>query len=227
MKQVATEAIVLGRIDFGEASRILTLLTKDQGKISALAKGVRRPKSKLAGGVELFTISDIVYLEGKGDIKTLVSAQLKQNFGYIGSDITRSMLAYDVLKYTSLYTESVCEDSYFNLVSTVFGALQDKELDPAVIWLWFGVQLLELSGHAVNVETDANGNQLQAADSFRFDYNNMAFSPSAQGSFVAAHIKVIRLCQQFDAIHIATVHGVTETAKDLQVLILECIKYND
>ncbi len=227
MKQIATEAIVLGRIDFGEAGRILTLLTKDQGKISALAKGVRRPKSKLAGGVELFTISDIVYIDGKGDIKTLVSAQLKTNFQYINSDITRSMLAYDVLKYTNLYTESVCEDSYFELVITVFGNLQNRELDPAIIWLWFGAQLLELSGHAINVATDADGNQLLATDKFRFDYENMAFMPAAQGSFTAKHIKVVRLCQQFDAAHISSVQGVTEAAKAMHILILECIKYNN
>ena len=50
-----TEAIVLRRRDFGEADRLLTLYTPERGKISALAKGARKPTSRKAGHVELYT----------------------------------------------------------------------------------------------------------------------------------------------------------------------------
>jgi DNA repair protein RecO (recombination protein O) len=49
-----TEAIVLSRFELGEADRVLTLLTPHDGKIKAIAKGVRRPKSRLGGAVEPF-----------------------------------------------------------------------------------------------------------------------------------------------------------------------------
>jgi len=54
-----TEAIVIKRVDFGEADKILTLYTPYMGKLRAVAKGVRRPTSKLGGHVELFTHSQL------------------------------------------------------------------------------------------------------------------------------------------------------------------------
>lgn len=227
MKQIATEAIVLSRLDFGEASRILTMLTKDQGKISVLAKGVRKPKSKLAGGVELFTSTNIVFFDGKSEIKTLVSAQLKKNYSEINSDITRSMTAYDVLKYTNKLTESVCEDEYFGLVTAAFKALNGDAMQPSVVWIWFGVRLLEISGHAINTSTDTNDEPLKAGDKFGYDYNNMAFVPHATGHYSAAHIKLLRLCQENELQKIAMVSGVGKVAEDMKKLIADSINYSN
>ena len=75
MKTIRTRAIVLRRTNFGEADRILQLLTPE-GRRSVMAKGVRREKSKLAGGIELFAITDVVLGEGRGDLGILTSAQL-------------------------------------------------------------------------------------------------------------------------------------------------------
>jgi len=55
-----TEAIVLKRVNVGEADKILTLYTPNPGKLSAIAKGVRRPKSKLGGHLELLTHSSLM-----------------------------------------------------------------------------------------------------------------------------------------------------------------------
>ena len=67
MKAHRTRAIVLRRTNYGEADRILQLLTPD-GKKSVMARGVRREKSRLAGGIELFAVSDVVIGEGKGEL---------------------------------------------------------------------------------------------------------------------------------------------------------------
>ena len=59
MKQSRTHGIVLTRVDYGEADRIITMLTPE-GKITLMVRGVRRIKSKLAGGVELFSVSEMI-----------------------------------------------------------------------------------------------------------------------------------------------------------------------
>ena len=51
MKQFISTGIVLARTDFGEADRILTMLSPDFGKLHLIAKGVRKERSKLAGGI--------------------------------------------------------------------------------------------------------------------------------------------------------------------------------
>lgn len=71
-----TKAWVLRRTNYGEADRILNLITP-QRQISAVARGVRKSKSKLAGAIELFCLSDVVLVGGKnGGMATLSSASL-------------------------------------------------------------------------------------------------------------------------------------------------------
>ena len=75
MQTLRTEAIILRRTNYGEADRILNVLTPEHGKVSAIAKGVRKAKSKLAGGLELFAVSDITILKGKSDMGTFEAAR--------------------------------------------------------------------------------------------------------------------------------------------------------
>jgi DNA repair protein RecO (recombination protein O) len=70
-----TEAIVLRSIRYGEADRILHLYSRERGRIGAVAKGVRRPKSRFGGRLEpLFRVALILH-EGRGDLSTVTSAQ--------------------------------------------------------------------------------------------------------------------------------------------------------
>src|SRR3954463_3750707 len=58
------EAIVLRRIDFGEADRVLVLYTRERGKMPAVAKGIRRISSRSAGPLELFSRTEIQLARG-------------------------------------------------------------------------------------------------------------------------------------------------------------------
>ena len=60
-----TQAMVLSRFELGEADRVLTLLTPHDGKIKAIAKGVRRPRSRIGGTVEPFAELQLVLVRGR------------------------------------------------------------------------------------------------------------------------------------------------------------------
>src|ERR1700760_3361828 len=104
MKQVTTKAIVLRRVDFGEADRIVTFLT-DSGKVTVLAKGVRKLKSKLAGGIELFTINEIVFIESNTNLKVLRSARMTESFGNIVKNLERTQAAFTMIQLINRHTE--------------------------------------------------------------------------------------------------------------------------
>src|SRR5688572_20107469 len=70
-----TEAIVLRSIRFGEADRILHLYSRERGRIGAVAKGVRRPKSRFGGRLEPMFRVALVLHEGRGDLSTVTSVQ--------------------------------------------------------------------------------------------------------------------------------------------------------
>ena len=115
MKTEKTLAIVLRRTDFGEADRIVTLLTSE-GKISAIARGARRQKSKLAGGIEIFAVNEIVLVKGKSDLRTIVSARMREFFGEILKDFDRTDFAYQAIKTISNYAENVDNPDFYKIL---------------------------------------------------------------------------------------------------------------
>lgn len=68
-----TEAVVLRSIRYGEADRILHLYSRNRGRIGAIAKGARRPKSRFGGRLEPFFRLDLVLHEGRGELLTVTS----------------------------------------------------------------------------------------------------------------------------------------------------------
>lgn len=193
MKQLVTTGIILARTDYGEADRILTLLTPDHGKLSLLAKGVRRVKSKLAGGIELFSISQITFIKGRGRVDSLISTRLLKHYDRIVKDLDRTMVGYELIKQLNRATEAAPEADYFHLTEQLFEALDDPEISLELIKLWFAAQLLRLGGRVPNLQTDPSGAQLDPQQTYHFDFERMAFASHAQGQFGAAHIKYLRL----------------------------------
>jgi DNA repair protein RecO (recombination protein O) len=73
-KTLKTEAIVLRSIRYGEADRILHLYTVQRGRVGAIAKGARRPKSRFGGRLEPFFRLDLLLHEGRGELLTVTQA---------------------------------------------------------------------------------------------------------------------------------------------------------
>jgi DNA repair protein RecO (recombination protein O) len=217
-QQIITTAIVLSRTDFQEADRILTLITPDRGKIRAIAKGVRRQKSKLAGGIELFSVSQITYLPGRGEIGTLVSTRLQSHFGNIVKEIERTMLGYDVLKRMNRLTEDATGEEYFSLLEKTLSGLNDLELNSELTELWLSMQLLFVTGHTPNLKKNATGNMLDAKKNYIFDFDSMAFSEQSAGPYDANHIKLLRLAYAADE------PGVLKQVTDAQVYVPEMLQ---
>lgn len=193
MNQTITSAIVLSRTNYQEADRILTLLTPNHGKISVLAKGVRRSKSKMAGGVELFSVSEIGFIRGKGALHTLTSARLLKHYENIVKDIERTMLGYELTKLLNKTTEDAPEIEYFDLLDEAFVTLNQADIKIDLIKLWFYAQLLRISGHSPNLRFDTAGNKLEKELNYEFDFDEMTFKQHAHGTLNANQIKLLRL----------------------------------
>ncbi|MBI5466456.1 MAG: DNA repair protein RecO [Candidatus Kerfeldbacteria bacterium] len=195
MNSFNTRGIILTRTDYAEADRILTFLTPSHGKLKAIAKGVRKSKSKLAGGIELFCVSDLTVITGRGDIGTLISTRLFKNYSNIVKDLDRTGAGYELIRMINKSTEDGSEETYFNLLNSAFMALNDTQLDPQVTSLWFSMQLLKLAGHTPNLHTDSHGAKLKSSGTYDFHMDRMQFTPepSQQGAFSANHIKFMRI----------------------------------
>ncbi len=209
MKQLVSRAIVLSRTNFGEADRIISVLTPDSGKLRLLAKGVRKIKSRMAGGIELFSINDITYLQGRNEIGTLISSRLVSNFGYIVKDVDRTMYAYDVLKLINRITEESPDPDYYYLLANVLASL-DSESDINLVKVWLNIQLLKIDGHMPNLVSDAEDNKLKADTNYMFSFDNMSFIEHHAGTYNSSHIKLLRLTASSEPIKISKVSGITK-----------------
>ncbi len=193
MKQLRTSVIILRRVEYSEADRILTVITPDVGKLSLIARGVRKVKSKLAGGIELFSTSEITYIPGRGTIDTLVSSRLITHYGDITKDIDRTMLGYELIKLLDKVTEDEPEQEYYSLLQNAFEALNDHSIPIDLIRLWFSAQLLRQAGYTPNLQTTLDGAKLTADLRYEFDYDATAFHPQEDGIFGVDEIKFLRL----------------------------------
>jgi DNA repair protein RecO (recombination protein O) len=79
-KTLKTEAVVLRSIRYGEADRILHLYSKGHGRIGAIAKGARKPRSRFGGRLEPFFRLDLVLHEGRGELLTVTGAATVDGF---------------------------------------------------------------------------------------------------------------------------------------------------
>lgn len=193
MSSYRTPAIVLRRTNYGEADRILQLITPEQGKVGVIAKGVRREKSKLAGGIELFAVCDLTVRTGRSGLGTLTSSRLERFYGHIIEDYDRMQLGYEAIKQINKVSESVTEPAFFELLKQMFVALDDLALDIRYSEAWFRLQLSILLGVGLNLTTDANGMKLVEDSRYDFDEMDMAFVYRPEGRYTTDHIKLLRL----------------------------------
>lgn len=146
MRAFKTEGIILKRRDFGEADRILTAFTLHRGKISIIAKGVRRITSRRAGNVELLNRVTMFLYPGK-QFLNLTEATSLDTFQKIKEDLTLSTYAYHIIEMVDKLTAENQEAPilYSNLVEV----LRRLSENPRQIWIRaFEARILSLLGFA-------------------------------------------------------------------------------
>ncbi len=194
MNTLRVRAIVLRRTNYGEADRILQLLTP-LGKRSVIARGVRREKSKLAGGVELFAVTDVMITEGRGELGVLTSARLVQFYRHILEDYDTMQFAYEAIKHVTRASEMIDEPEWYDTLSGVFAALDTPTISLQLVQTWFYLRYAALMGHELSLQHDVDGNKLLPNQTYTYDQDEKGLRQSSNGELTTDHIKFLRLVQ--------------------------------
>jgi DNA repair protein RecO (recombination protein O) len=182
-----TEAVVLRSMRLGEADRILHLYTADRGRVSAIAKGIRKTKSRYGARLEPLSHVAIQLHQGTGELQTVTGADLisshsavrdqtyRLNVGLIGAE---AMLR--------LFTEQERNERAFTALAKFLEALEETDVRtsrPAVdaLALSFQLKLLWLSGYLPHLTS--------CAECGAADVPLVGYSPKAGGA-------VCRTCAQ-------------------------------
>ena len=152
MPTYRTEAIVLGRSNLGEADRIVTFLTENQGKLRGVVRGARKIKSRLAGHIEPFSRVNLGLVEGKGALEVVTSAQLVWYPHHLGQDLTRLETAFLLARLTDrLVEDRHPQPRLFHLMAEMLRVL-DSYGPPELVELTFKLQLLAQLGYALQLD---------------------------------------------------------------------------
>src|SRR3990167_4660571 len=96
MRTYKTEGIIIKRKNFGEADRIITVLTRNHGKIQVKATGVRKIQSRRSSHVELLNHASLFIYKGRGSLPILTEAETIDSFQDIKNDLTKVGFAYHI-----------------------------------------------------------------------------------------------------------------------------------
>ncbi len=224
MKQQTTPAIILRRTNYGEADKIITFLTPI-GKVKAIVKGVRRSKSKMAGGIELFSESTITFLETRGNLSRIISTRLDHYWDTIVGDLQRMMFGYEAMKMLDKIIEDEAERDYFDLLKATLDSLADLDTSLPATEMWFYMRLLKLQGNEPNLATDSKGKALSKDQIYTFSVDSMTFEPSSAGTYTPDHIKLLRLSQSHAPKILKQIKNYNKLSEDLQILTKQLATY--
>ena len=170
-------AYILAQRKYRETSLLIDILTQDFGRISLLAQGVRKPKSKTAGLLQAFLPLNISYF-GKSDLKTLSHVEVLGEFDtlqgialycgfYVNELITCFLHKYDPHPDVFIY--------YKNCLARL---ISDPNIEASL--RIFELELIEATGYGLELDYDANSNKIDPLLSYHFDVEQGAI-PAVDG----------------------------------------------
>jgi DNA repair protein RecO (recombination protein O) len=168
-----TQAIVIGHSEFGEADRMIRLFTTEKGKITAVAKGIRKIKSRKAGHLEPFTQVDLFLAKGR-NLDIITQAETIDAHLGIRDDLQRVAYASYILEVLDRFTYEEGENAgMYNLLAKTLCRLEDQD-NLETVAHFYELRLLDLLGFRPQLfECIDCGEQIIDQDQF--------FSPLAGG----------------------------------------------
>lgn len=150
-----TEAFVLKRHNLKEADIIVTLYTRDIGRIQAIARGVRKAKSKLAASLDIFTYIDLtLYRRHQNKLFTVIETHIKHSLYRIKKDFVRIVYGNYLLELVDKLTGEEKSISLFNLIKSFLFLMEDK--DAETVLSCFMVRFLGILGYEMCLDVCAS-----------------------------------------------------------------------
>lgn len=144
-RSIRVEAVVLRHNDWGEADRLLWLFTREVGKVRAIAKGVRKPRSRKAGHLEPFTRVNLQLARGR-DMFIVTQAEALDTHLSVREDLVRLGYASYIVELLDRFTYEEGENrSLYRLLTNTLARV-NTHTDPAFAVRYYEVRLLDLVG---------------------------------------------------------------------------------
>lgn len=226
-----TDAIILRRLDYGEADRILTVFTPQLGKLRLMAKGVRKITSRKAGHVELFMLTDMLVAKGR-TFDIISQAAMLEAYRPLREDLDKTSQAYYLAELIDRFTEERdVNRALFELLALTLARL--SHIDDSYLTLrYFELHLLRLTGFQPELHfCVASSEPLAPVENyFHFASGGMLSPQYGQGLPDARPVsvpvlKVLRFLQTQPWERVAQLQLTPPTQQETEILLLDYITY--
>ena len=149
--------VILKHINTGEADKIVTILTHHHGKIKAIIRGCRKPKSRFVGVSEQFAVSELVLYKGNGDLYSVSQGEVEETFYNLREDLLRLSYGNYFAELAEIVSdEDVQSEKLFSGLVWALHYLSNKKVGPGLVALTYLIKLMELSGYRPSLINCAN-----------------------------------------------------------------------
>ena len=151
---IKTEAIVLNKLNYGDSSNIVSLFTKSHGRLSAIIKGGRSPKSKISFVADpLNHLQIILYKKDTREVQILTSADIISHYSRIKDDLEKLKYSYAILELVrKLIPEHEANERLFNGLNRIFTLFENPEEHIKTIFGRFFMFFLAEIGYEVQIQ---------------------------------------------------------------------------
>lgn len=149
-KEFPVTAISLKYYDLAEADKIIVLFTRERGIVRAVAKGLKKAKSKFAGRLDLLNVNELIIREGK-NMGTITQCETVQVFPKLRLDYDRLIYSLFMGELITLFiSEGEISEDIFELLIDTLQNIQNAD-NPLLYSIWFEIQFLTLLGYQSNL----------------------------------------------------------------------------
>ncbi len=153
---VTVNGIIIKRLPVGEYDWLVTILTSERGKITAFAKGARRPGNQLSGVVEPFCFGCFKLYVGRSSYN-IQEANITNYFEVFRKDFNASMYGMFLMEIADYYTlENNDEKDMLNLLYISLRALERENIDNKLVRCVYEIKALMIFGEYPGIPTDRN-----------------------------------------------------------------------
>ena len=157
MNDLRDDAVVLRAYRSGEADRIVVLWTREHGKIRAIAKGVRKPSSKIGGGLEPLAHVEIFLATGRGDLQIVRQVTHRNSYRVLHGSFERITAAMAIVEVVdAIPLDDVADAELFSMLTKSFDTLNDPQFDPLLVSAAFFFKLMVHDGSAPELNECVN-----------------------------------------------------------------------
>jgi DNA repair protein RecO (recombination protein O) len=151
-ESVTTDAIVLRTVPYRDADLIVTLYTRERGKLSAMARSARQSKKRFGSCLQLFTVSEVQLTTRGGELHTLGSAQLERSYTDMAADMACfAHASYGTELVRDLSAPEVADPGMLELIVELYQELEERGASTLVLRA-FELRILHMVGLAPVLE---------------------------------------------------------------------------